>query len=353
MRDTHDDERLKQLLNKRAEQGIPDTMDLRDRIHQEIDMGSGTRSGLGLRRTLLVAALVLLTATAAYALYQTIQPDPGIQAVQEQNLVVQLDETHSVEPAAEYPPEINDVKVTLDYAYADANRITVEYSVAADTAPDVQLDLYANPTLTDSAGQQFLWLVSSGQHVRDTEHSTASGTMSFDASIITNAPETLDLTLQIEVAYTTAELRADQPFAMLMAGKTSFSFSVPFNAGQTVAVNQSVTAGDLAVEVKQVVIAPSLTRVDVCYDPTNLSGDAWLSWEMVVSLEIDGESVIDQQPAGIDGFREPNAPCRALSIPASLVGRAGTWMLTLHEFRNTETGEALAGAWAYTFTVEA
>ncbi len=348
-----DDQRLKQILIQRAEQGIPDTMDLRDRIHQQIQTGGSTRSGLRLRRALLIAVLLLMTATAAYALYQTvIQPDPGIEAVQNQNLVVQLDQTQTVEPVSDYPPEISGVSVTLDYAYADANRITVAYSVVADTAEGVQIDLYANPTLTDSAGNQYLWLVSSGQHVLDSAHSSASGTMSFDASSITDAPETLDLNLQIEVAYTTADMRAENPYMMAMAGKTTFSFSLPFNPGQTVAVDQSVTASDLAVEVRQVVIAPSLTRVDVCYDPTNLSGDAWLSWEAVVTLAIDGETLIDRQPVGIDGFRSPDAPCRALSIPASLVGHAGSWALTIHEFHNKDTDESLAGDWAFTFVVE-
>jgi hypothetical protein len=53
--------------------------------------------------------------------------------------------------------------------------------------------------------------------------------------------------------------------------------------------------------------------------------------------------VIDQQPAGLEGFTEPNAPCRSLVIPASLVDRAGRWTLTIHEFHITETAEALSG----------
>lgn len=348
-----DDKRLKSLLTQRAEQGIPDTMDLRDRIHLQIQSSGSARTGLGLRRAVLIAVLLLMTATAAYALYQTvIQPDPGIEAVQNQNLVVQLDQTQTVEPVSSYAPELTGIDVTLDYAYADVNRITVAYSVAADAVDDAPIDLYANPTLTDSNGNQYLWLVSSGQNVLDSASATAGGTMSFDASIITDAPDSLDLTLQIDVAYVTAADRAENPAMMRMAGKTTFSFSLPFNPGQTVAVDQSVTASDLAVEVRQIVIAPSLTRADVCYDPTNLSGDSWLSWEAVVSLDVDGERIIDHQPAGIDGFRAPDAPCRAITTPASLVDRAGEWTLTIHEFHNTETGETLDGDWSYTFTVE-
>ncbi len=348
-----DDERLKQFLTQRAEQEIPETMDLRDSLHQQIRSGSMSRSGLRLRRALLVVVLLLMTATVAYALYQTvIQPDPGIQAVQKDDLIVHLDQTQAVTPPEGVTPKISPISVTLDYAYADANRITVAFSAAAPDAADQALDLYANPTLTDSAGTQYLWLTSSGQQARDSDHSALSGIMSFDASTMTDTARSLELKLQIDIAYTTAEMRTSMPDAMSMAGTTSFSFTVPFNPGKTVVIDQTATSANLAIQVKQMVIAPSLTRFDVCYDPTHLSGDAWLSWQAAVSLEVAGKQVLDQQPAGIEGFREADAPCRALTLSQSLLDQVGTWTLTIHDFHNLDTGETLSGNWSYTFKVD-
>lgn len=342
-----DDERLKHVLTQRSEQEIPATMDLRTNIRQQLPASAPRRPVT--KRPLLVVALVLMTTTAAYALYQSvIQPDPGIQAVQMENRVIQVDQTQTISPPTEGDPS---VAVTLDYAYADANRITVAFSAAAQPA-EGEIDLFINPLLTDSSGRSFRWLTSSGQQARDVANSTVSGIMSFDASPITDAPAELALSLRLDVAYTTADLRAENPNAMLMSGGTDFSFTLPFNPGRTVAIGQTVTAGDLAIEARQAVIAPSLTRIDVCYDPTRFASGEWLSWAATVSLTVNDALVLDHQTANVEGFAEPTAPCRAFTLPADLNTQTGAWTLTVHDLHNTSTNEVVAGDWSYTFNVE-
>lgn len=342
-----DDEHLKHVLTQRSEQEIPATMDLRNNIRQQLPASAPRRPVA--KRPLLVVALVLMTTTAAYALYQSvIQPDPGIQAVQSENRVVQVDQTQTISPASEGDPSVT---VTLDYAYADANRITVAFSAAAQPAAG-EIDLYINPLLTDSSGRSFMWLTSSGQQVRDAANSTVSGIMSFDASPITDAPAELALSLRLDAAYTTADLRANDPNAMLMAGGTEFNFTLPFNSGRTVAIGQAVTAGDLAIEARQAVIAPSLTRIDVCYDPARFASGEWLSWVATVSLMVNDALVLDHQTANIEGFAEPIAPCRAFTLPADLDTQSGEWTFTVHDLHNTATNDVVPGDWVYTFSVE-
>ncbi len=322
-------------------------MDLRTNIRQQLPASAPRRPVA--KRPLLVVALVLMTTTAAYALYQSVvQPDPGIQAVQMENRVIQVDQTQTISPPTEGDPS---VAVTLDYAYADANRITVAFSAAAQPA-EAEIDLFINPLLTDSSGRSFMWLTSSGQQVRDVANSTVSGIMSFDASAITDAPAELALSLRLDVAYTTADLRAADPNAMLMSGGTEFSFTLPFNPGRTIAIGQTVTAGDLAIEAWQAVIAPSLTRIDVCYDPTRFASGEWLSWAATVSLTVNDALVLDHQTANVEGFVEPTAACRAFTLPADLDTQPGAWMLIVHDLYNTATNEVVPGDWAYTFNVE-
>lgn len=357
-----DEPRLRHILRKKAEQEIPETMDLRNRILQAAAPNRPLyQRRFGWQRVALVAVLMLLTATAAYAFYQTrVQPDAGIGAVQADNLIVQLDQSEAITISGDI---IQQMTVTLDYAYADSNRITVAYEIDGIAVPDAQVVLFANPTLSDSQGRAYFWLPASGQQLQagtPSETDTAfgmSGIMSFDSSGVQEQPEALDLTLQLDVAYTTAELQQNDPFAMMMAGRASFSFSLPFNQGQQIAVEQSAAASNLEIRVNQVVIAPSLTRVDLCYDPTGLAGDQWLSWQVDVSLSIAGHPLLDHQPADLSGSGgeplSPDAPCRALVISQSLSGQSGTWELTLHGFRNVETGETLEGEWRYQFEVPA
>jgi hypothetical protein len=345
------DPRLKHLLTQYAETEIPDNMDLRNSIHRALQNERALRQPLRLTRTVMILVTLLVTATAAYALYQTIQPDPGIEAVRNENLVVHFDQTQPLTPPEGTSPIEHTVNVTLEYAYADANRITVAFYAEALPA-DAELALYLNPTLTDASGASFQWLANGGQQVQDVENSTLGGIMSFDASALEDAPETLDLVLKIDVAYTTAEMRENDPMGMMLAGATTFGFSLPFNAGQVVPVVQAVTAADLEVIVNKVAIAPSLTRVDVCYMPLPVTDETWLGWEAIVILAIDGETVIDALPTEIAGFVDWEAPCRSLTIRDSLVGRTGEWTLTIDAFHNTVSDERIEGGWSYSFEVE-
>lgn len=349
------EKQLQQFLRERAQKEIPNQMDIRQKVYEQIGTTKTRKptGRLGLRRVAALVVLVMVSATAVYAWQQSrIQPDPGIQAVQSQ--VAQIDQTQSI--AVEEP--LTSLNVTVDYAYADSNRVTVAYEMTGTAAADAGVQFFSNPLLTDSDGQPYYWLPTSGQWATDVQGETFTyeGIMSFDASMLTNNPSVLNLTLTIQVAYTTAEQRAEDQYAMLAGGDAIFNFTVPFNPGQTVEVAQSASAGDLSIEVQRVVIAPSLTRLDVCLsDATPFAVDAWPDWESPVSVDVNGQRVATDQRAGFTGLHgeplTPDATCRSLAIPTSLVGQTGSWVITLNGFQNRESGQRVDGTWSFTFDV--
>ncbi len=349
------DDYLKTVLSRRAEQAVPDSLDLRTDIHRRLSMQQKFQPRWRLSRVALVATLVLTMATAVYAVYQAaLQPDPGIAAVQTSSQIVPINQTQMIAGS-----ELTDLQVTLDYAHADVNRITVAYSVAAEAPPDEAVELFTNPHLADDTGRPYLWLPATGQQTSTAADETGQyrveGLMSFDASALDTQTRSLNLTLQIEVAYSTATLRANEPFGMMMAGAAAFDFSVPVNPGRIVNVSLSSAASGLALDVQQVVISPSLTRFDVCLNPARFGGDHWLTWEAVTTLTVDGQPILDRQPAAFAGLNgqplSPELACRALTLPNALMNHTGQWTVTIHEFRNTETGERIEGEWTFNFDV--
>ncbi|MBI5961128.1 MAG: hypothetical protein HY866_20495 [Chloroflexi bacterium] len=341
-------------------------MDIREKLLNRLDIPGklNLRPGLRMNRrwSALVAVLILVSATAAYALRQAlIQPDPGLQKMLVENQVVQIDQTQPV--SAEYNIEpLQDVSITLDYAYADSNRVAAAYQVTGTAAAGTAVQVYSNPTLVDADERSYPWLPNSFQQITETQAGTAgelftlNGLMSFDASGVDNAPDTLHLKLRIDMAFTTAETRSEDQYLMMGAGETTFEFEVPFNPGRTITVGQSAPAGDLTVEVQKVVIAPSLTRVDLCLSSsTPFAVDQWLSWESPVTLDVNGERILTDLAAGFTGLKgEPlhaDSPCRALNVPDALTEHLGQWVLTLDRFENKEAGITLPGPWTFTFDV--
>jgi hypothetical protein len=221
------------------------------------------------------------------------------------------------------------------------------------------VEMYSNPTLSDDVARQYLWLPTSGQQVMEVGNAgdfTHSAIISFDSGMITGNPANLNLSLRLELAYTTAESRADDPYGMFPAGEATFDFTIPFNPGRTVAVDEAVEASGLAITVQQVVITPSLTRLDLCLsDASAFNVDAWLSWETLVTLDVNGERVVTDLPAAFTGSNggilEPASACRSLAIADALADYNGSWSLTLNGFQNTEAGQTIPGAWTFTFDV--
>lgn len=352
-------QKLKDALSSRAERAIPATIDLQLEIMREVRMNRQINP-LTARFQQIAAILTLLViaTTAVYAVAQgMVQPDPGIKAAQAENLVKQINQTRTIAPS----DAISQMNIALDYAYADINRIAVAYHISGVFSSGVEPTIMTNPTLIDDQGRRYLRLPSTGQQATNatimpttTTASvpfTHSGIMSFDASILTHAPKHLNLNLQIEVAYTLP----DDPSGMILAGVARFDFDLPFNAGRTIPINQTVNMSNLQLDFKRLVLSPSATRLEVCYDSKLFSGEDWLNWDGLVTLEVGGTPVFKDQTVSftgaVGGVLTRDNTCRALVVPNTLMKQTGKWVFTINEFRNTASDQQITGPWRFTLEI--
>ncbi len=354
-----DEEHLKQILKTRAERAIPDTLDLREVIMNQIQRETPRipKRAVGLRRLSIAAALCIALITTAYVVAQDLTtPDAGVRAVE--NEIVQLNQNH---PLNVNEP-LNKLEVILDYAYADSNRIAIGYRVQGETTPGTKIVIFTNPTLTDVSGRQYPWVPATGQQVTeitpgtDTESFLHGGIMSFNSAVIGDAPTTLDLRLRVEVAYTTEAIRASDPYGMIPAGETTFTMNIPYNPGSALSLAQESVGKDMKVRLNRVVVSPSLTRLEICTDESVFGGDSWMSWTAVLNVSVNSEKIISSQPFGITGsngaFLEPGARCHAVVITEALAARSGAWELSIETFHNPESAQTLTGPWSFTFDLK-
>lgn len=180
-----DNNEIRSSLQRISQQEIGDDMNLWPAIQEQLSATPNRRTRRMLkiaRYTAILAALLMFTAIG-YALYQASNVDVGLN----DDMVTVLELTQTVE----------DVTVTLDWAYADANRIAIFYSTAHEAS--LNPGNAVQVTLRDSSGHEFLPFFGGGGGGGGGSDSLviSSANSNFDASIIEVTPEALDLTLEI------------------------------------------------------------------------------------------------------------------------------------------------------------
>ncbi len=316
---------------------------------------------------LLAAALLLVTVVFAIDadLQTAIDFDAGLKQVREGELGMPL----------ELAETIDNLTVKLQWAYADAERITVAYTIGGEGSLDSPAFNYAseNVVLTDPAGDPFEGAGGIGYTGMGED---ALFVMSFDTSKVEDLPDELDLTLSMNVQFmtadrwatieaqptpgpeTTPEVSADREFPSPYegsAGTFEFEFRVPVHASRVVEIDQSVTDQDVEITLERAVIAPSRTRLELCFEaPEERSG----GWAVIPFLSIEGSSLMLENPPvapGDDPIEGTN--CRSLIYNAALGERPGEWELRITElvgFGDTGSDQVrVAGDWTFTFEVEA
>jgi hypothetical protein len=317
----------------------------------------------------LILALLLILSAAAYALApavgQLFQQEPGLQHVEQANLVQELDLSQTV----------NDVTVTLEQAYADANRIVVGYTIKD---PDGQRYDVHHLTLTDAAGAVFPGTIGLGVTGRSDifgiqlPPGEGSYVNCFDAAVVEGTPAELDLRLVVEVrervlptdmpgtSPAPAGSPAEPPEPMVVelepmpqgaiVGTFTFDFSMPFIPGRVTEVNQTVEAAGVAVRLERVVVTSSETRAYLCFDAP---GEVETRWTPIALLKAPGDEKSQNYFAYSVNAASPVYACGFL---APLYDRRGEWTLTVTELVGTELvppheDVRLAGPWVFRFRV--
>src|SRR5438270_449359 len=142
------DERLiTQALHDQSRKDIPDDMNIWPEVQQQL--GSVSRKAARSRLTWIVAVILALLVVSAVAhaagrLLQSQPLDPGLQGASESDLVTMLNMKQTIDGQT----------VTLDYAYADSNRISFSLTATGTTPLDIGYR-FGDVEVTDDAGHNF------------------------------------------------------------------------------------------------------------------------------------------------------------------------------------------------------
>jgi len=317
----------------------------------------------------VAVALSLTISAATYAFYQLRQDDdPGLTEIQDKNLVTEIGQSVT----------IDDVTVTLDWAYADAHRIALSYrlehavSTGDTTLRNVQpIDEFPLGRLTDDQGVEFppMFGSGSGSSLADSEGAMINvlydANANFDARAVSGTPDSLNLRFELwlgspeHVPPTPSDPADSSDHASSAAGGGGgggggggsggsggsesgdeapptapvlppdaigpfvFEFSVPFIPAVIVESDQVVTAGGVVVTLERAAVTPSLTRVWGCFDLP--FGEK--SWSPVATLNTDATTVEHQSASVQPG--DAGQSCFELGFLAPYDRQAATWTLLI------------------------
>jgi hypothetical protein len=299
-----------------------------------VDLKPTTRPGWAL----LVLALCLALGAGAWAVSPIVdrlfRVDPGLNHVGQAGLGRDL-ALSQVEDG---------VTVTLERAYADANRIAVGLTVRGSYALGYDL---AHVTLSDRHDRTFPLSMGMGvkgqSDVLELELPSGAGAhvLAFDGSALRDAPSALDLHLVVEVARSPVLLNKH------VIGPFIFDFSLPLNPGKVVDVWQRVTAASVDIELRQVVVTPSQTQILLCLGAPSKKGTGW-----------GAVSTLRTETGQADGvwFRSAEEGCALHGFLPPLYDQPGEWTLTVTELvmhERAQMGEPtrIVGPWVFHFRV--
>ncbi|HEY7419514.1 MAG TPA: DUF4179 domain-containing protein [Ktedonobacteraceae bacterium] len=209
--------------------------------------------------------------------------------------------------------------VTLQKVYADANYIIIGYTInnipfnPKDPQPFMKL-VSDGVTVTLPGGQTLQRGFNTGRG----GHGSLTALAYIDASSVQGNPQQLNLHIAIPAG-----------------GKTTVSFdqTVPFHAGKTVKVNQTVTSEGQAITLDRVVITPSETRFYFTTNFENIPPD----WKLSIAGKTYTSGAVFA--AGKGGY---------LDEWNNVQNAKGIWTLKATSW--TETGKN-ENTWQFTFTV--
>jgi hypothetical protein len=307
--------RIRQSLREIAHEEIPDTMNLLPVIQEGAALAARkSRRSRGLS-LLLLAVLCLGAGAGVYALAGAQQQvDPGLAGVAEADLVTTVNASQT----------IDDVTLTLEWAYADASRIAIGYSV---TAPEgAEDDLYPAAYRITDAGDSFSL---AGNWAEGGDSSALSRTSEFTSNFNVvfeqNAPQILDLTVKIQLAsldetgtvqdsgigfggggeYLDSPgiyVEHSMPIMTDPVGPFTFTLDLPHYSAIILEEPQTVESNGISMTLDRIVVAPSQTIARICYD---LPDDRdWMPYPVRV-----GEEAVfppfhhDLRPSSGDTFR--------------------------------------------------
>ena len=353
-----DEKHIRAALDQIAKQEIPDDMNLWESLKQEIPTHRAAR----FTRSISLVAVLLLMLIAAVAVYAVVRDqiaDPGISGAMEANLVTELGLSQT----------IGDVTVTLDWAYTDANRIAIGYSVAVP--PEYQGSVVEGGFVLTDADQSF-YLDGGGSGGGLITPEGSEYVTTFGVAFVENPPEMLHLHLQLTLSAEPMQQSTEdanggsggggggfgfgagggggsdetpEPGISIdfgidpayVLGVFNFDFDLPTIPAIQVPVDQTNAANGLSFSVGEMIVTPSATQLELCFDlPTP---EDWTPWAVLTT----GGAEVSQASWEIVSTVDDNR-CGILTFYAPYQQEPTTFTLTINELVSpyVYTAEAIA-----------
>lgn len=326
---------LQHLLEDIAQQEIPDDMNLWNDIQEQLEKPAPRRSRTMMGAIRLAAILLLVMIPAvAYGFYQTFDGgDPGLEQVEEAGLVTEIGATQTQ----------GDVEITLDWAYADAHRIAVAYTITQpDDAPQVSFS--GQSRLLDQQGNV---LTNNSFGGGGGDGSIFEGTTNFDTDFINGTPDTLDLRLELVLAQSTEMISGggfggggggggtappDAPPPMPEGfepfGTFIFDFTVPYIPATIIEPMETITVNETPIRLESVSAAPSMTLIRFCYPPLDITKD----FQLDLILTVDGTK---RNSFGHETLpNNQGETCTTVRVPAPYNESESEWTLTIRRIQS-------------------
>lgn len=334
------DQHLTQLLSDISQERIPDDMDLWNAIQEQVEKPQNVRRIRRSRSGWLLAAIVAIMVTGVVAVLaqgggdNNHHQDPGIQAAAEEGLVIYLNETQTQD----------NISVTIDYAYADANRVTIAYSTEVTLPSDNNLTLYTSARLETDAPLTTTPTFGGGGGGGGSNSDATVAVVTRRSQTTQNfnvigdyAGDTLALRYTVDVRLIEQGLNSFDESIPPTASMT-FDIEIPFYQGHRLTQPQQVETNGLSMTLQDVIVTTAMTRLVLCYDApeaTQTDVDSVFidqPWQAQIELTVAGDTV--ENDLNWVFWADPTTPsedgCVNYYVPESLSNYVDSaWTLTI------------------------
>jgi hypothetical protein len=353
---------MQAILENIAYRDVPENINLWPEIESRLQQIKKSSYRFSVSLIVAIVALLLLS-TVAYAYYRFINSDAGLEGVNEQNLIIDINATaiptvYSTSPPvtpiskweqeSQFPPAtviaedvMQDVKVTLNWAYADESRLAVRFTIAGLQLPeglDYSYGAMNTFSVVDLNGTT-LGVDGFSTAAENKEDGSIVITANYYGDIDSEKTPSLDLQMNVRVG------GFDAPYSppdsnnglemrnIPLMGSTEFRFTVPVLKGIEIPVQQTVESNGVKMRLEKLVVNRSHTELAMCFDMP--SKQDWQLWKTTIRIgeseEYSYASASNAITGNIKGNYDLNAPerCMELGFDAPYDGKTNVIKVTV------------------------
>jgi hypothetical protein len=276
-----------------------------------------------------MVAMLAITLFAVFAVVYAI--DAIVQRAREMDAGLSGVEGHELNLSQ----TIKGYTVTLQWAHADANRVSVAMGITGIDGVEYSNLTTRNTTLSDNAGNVFDL---NGGYGSGVENGMSGNVLTFDTSTLSELPDVLNLHLEMSIDVLTWQSRTQTPnggyddWNIGPVGTFIFDFNLPTTSPHVVELNESIEAAGVTVTLQRVTIGESQTRVVVCFDAPDMSYTDWLP---IINLYANEHNVIETWDSPVGGGFIAGTNCSYMNYNAPLSEQSGEWRVEVTELVGT------------------